>query len=108
MRAGLAAMTTPRADDDTPDTTTSQERSDQPDTTTTAASARRARLAAMAQPRPGDTARTAALRAMLRDEALMAQVTANVDAWPDPTEQQRQTIAALLHRPSAPPPGPQR
>jgi hypothetical protein len=45
---------------------------------------------------------------MLRDEALMAQVTANVDAWPEPTEEQRQTIAALLHRPSAQPPGTQR
>jgi hypothetical protein len=40
---------------------------------------------------------------MLRDEALMAQVTANVDAWPEPTEEERQTIAALLHRPTAHP-----
>ncbi len=72
------------------------------------AAARRARLAAMAQPRPGDSPRTAALRAMLRDEALMAEVTANVDAWPDPTEEQRQTIAALLHRPTAQRPSAQR
>ncbi len=62
--------------------------------------ARRARLAAMGQPRPGDSPRTAALRAMLRDDTLMAEVTANVDGWPEPTEEQRQTIAALLHRPT--------
>lgn len=64
------------------------------------AARRRARLAAMAQPRPGDSPHTAALRAMLRDQALMAQVTANVDTWPEPTEEQRQTIAALWHRPT--------
>jgi hypothetical protein len=52
-------------------------------------------------PTPGDSPHTAALRAMLRDQALMAQVTANVDTWPEPTEQQRQTIAALWHRPTA-------
>jgi hypothetical protein len=63
---------------------------------------RRARLAAMAQPRPGDTPHTAALRAMLRDEALMADVTANVDQWPDPTDDQRQAIAALVHHPTTP------
>jgi hypothetical protein len=99
----------------TPDTTTSQKRSDHPNqqgTTsptkpapgTRQASARRARLAAMAQPRPGDSPHTAALRAMLRDQALMAEVTANVDTWPEPTQDQRQTIAALWHRPAAPSP----
>jgi len=75
--------------------------------TGTQTSTRRARLAAMAQPRPGDSPHTAALRAMLHDQTLMAQVTANVDAWPEPTEEQRQTIAALWHRPTtqSPPPG---
>jgi hypothetical protein len=32
---------------------------------------------------------------MLRDQALMVEVNANVDAWPEPTEEQRQTIGAV-------------
>ncbi|GAA4690822.1 hypothetical protein Prum_000040 [Phytohabitans rumicis] len=59
----------------------------------------RARLAAMAAPRDSDDAELAALRAVLRDEALMAHVTANVERWPPLTEQQRETIAALLNPP---------
>ncbi len=55
----------------------------------------RARLAAMAAPRDTDDPELAALRAVLRDEALMAQVTANVDRWPPLTEEQRETIALL-------------
>jgi hypothetical protein len=58
----------------------------------------RARLAAMATPREGDSPQVAALRAILRDEALMAHVTANVEQWPPLTDEQRQTLAALLHR----------
>jgi hypothetical protein len=54
----------------------------------------------MSQPRPGDDPHTAALRAMLRDPALMADVIANLGDW-EPTEEQRHTIAALLHPPTA-------
>jgi len=57
-----------------------------------------ARLAAMAEPRPDDNPRVAALRAVLRDEALMAHVTANVDRWPPMTEEQRDAVAMLLGR----------
>ena len=39
----------------------------------------RTRLAAMATPREGDSPSVAALRAILREEALMAHVIANVD-----------------------------
>lgn len=60
----------------------------------------RARLAAMAAPRPDDTPRVAALRAVLRDEALMAHVTANVEQWPPLTDEQREALAALLARAS--------
>ncbi len=54
----------------------------------------RARLAVMAAPRDSDDAELAALRAVLRDEALMAHVIANVERWPPLTEEQRETIAA--------------
>ena len=57
----------------------------------------RARLAAMPTPRDTDTPELAALRAVLRDERLMAHVTANVDRWPPLTDEQRETLAALLH-----------
>jgi hypothetical protein len=57
----------------------------------------RARLAAMAKPRDSDDAELAALRAVLRDERLMAHVTANVEQWPPLTDEQRETIAALLN-----------
>jgi hypothetical protein len=58
----------------------------------------RARLAAMAAPRDSDTPRLAALRAILRDQALMAHVTANVEQWPPLSEEQRETLGALLDR----------
>jgi hypothetical protein len=63
----------------------------------------RARLAAMAAPREGDSPRVAALRAILRDEALMAHVIANVEQWPPLSDEQRDLLAALLHRPVSPP-----
>jgi len=65
----------------------------------------RARLAAMAAPRDTDDPELAALRAILRDQALMAHVTANVDQWPPLTDAQRATVAALLGRRRHPPPG---
>lgn len=55
----------------------------------------RARLAAMSAPRDTDDPELAALRAVLRDEALMAHVTANVDRWPPLTEEQREVIASM-------------
>ena len=58
----------------------------------------RARLAAMAAPRDSDSPRLAKLRAVLRDQALMAHVTANVEQWPPLSEEQRETFAALLDR----------
>lgn len=57
----------------------------------------RARLAAMAQPHDDDTPKAAALRAILRDQRLMDRVTANVESWPPLTDEQRDTIAALLN-----------
>jgi cytoskeletal protein RodZ len=56
-----------------------------------------ARLAAMAAPRDSDDAQLAALRAVLRDERLMAHVTATVDGWPPLTDEQRDTVAALVN-----------
>jgi hypothetical protein len=58
----------------------------------------RARLAAMAAPRDSDSPRLAKLRAVLRDETLMAHVRANVEQWPPLTDEQRDTLAARLHR----------
>ena len=58
----------------------------------------RARLAAMAAPRDADTPKLATLRAVLRDEALMARVIANVEQWPPLTDEQREILGALLHR----------
>lgn len=55
-----------------------------------------ARLDAMAQPRDGDTIRLARLRAVLRDQRIMSRVVANVDAWPELTEQQWAEAIALL------------
>ncbi|MDG4749916.1 hypothetical protein O7630_03080 [Micromonospora sp. WMMD718] len=60
----------------------------------------RARLAAMAAPRDTDDSELAALRAVLRNAALMAHVRANVDQWPPLTEEQRDTIASLWPPPS--------
>ncbi|MDQ7905982.1 hypothetical protein RB614_15830 [Phytohabitans sp. ZYX-F-186] len=57
----------------------------------------RARLAAMAAPRDTDNEQMAALRAILRDEALMAHVTANVERWPPLSDEQRETLGALLN-----------
>ncbi|MEV6922973.1 hypothetical protein AB0M46_00465 [Dactylosporangium sp. NPDC051485] len=58
----------------------------------------RARLTAMAAPRDSDSPRLAKLRAVLRDETLMAHVRANVEAWPPLDDEQRDTLAALLDR----------
>jgi hypothetical protein len=52
----------------------------------------------MAAPRDSDTPRVSALRAVLRDEALMAHVTANVEQWPPLSDEQRDILAALLGR----------
>ena len=52
----------------------------------------RVRLAAMAAPRDSDTPRVAALRAVLRDQTLMAHVTANVERWPPLSEEQREAL----------------
>ncbi len=51
----------------------------------------RARLAAMAAPRDSDDEELAALCAILRGEALMAHVTANVERWPPLTDEQRES-----------------
>jgi hypothetical protein len=56
----------------------------------------RTRLSAMAAPRDTDDAELARLRAVLRDQRLMAHVIANVQQWPPFTPEQRDTIAALL------------
>jgi hypothetical protein len=58
----------------------------------------RARLAAMAAPRDSDSPRLAKLRAVLREESLMAHVRANVEQWPPLSDEQRDTLAALLGR----------
>lgn len=55
------------------------------------------RLAAMAQPRASDDAELAALRHVLRDQRLMAHITAEVDQWPPLNDEQRETLAALLN-----------
>lgn len=56
------------------------------------------RLAAAAAPREGDSPSLAALRAVLRDETLMAHVMANVEQWPPLDDEQRETLGALLDR----------
>jgi hypothetical protein len=58
----------------------------------------RTRLAAMATARATDTASVAQLRAILRDATLMAHVVTNVDQWAPLSEEQRELLAALLHR----------
>lgn len=55
----------------------------------------RARLAAMARPRDTDDPELAALRAVLRNEAVMAYAIPNVDRWPPLTDEQRETIASM-------------
>jgi hypothetical protein len=57
----------------------------------------RARLAAMAQPRDDDDAELAALRSVLRDQRLMAQVIATVEQWPPLDDEQCEVLAALLN-----------
>lgn len=57
----------------------------------------RARLAAMSAPRLSDDPETVRLRSLLRDWEAMAEVTATVDQWQPITEEQRETLAALLH-----------
>jgi hypothetical protein len=46
------------------------------------------RLHALAQPRDGDSPRLARLREVLRDQTITSRVVANVDSWPEMTEQQ--------------------
>jgi hypothetical protein len=55
-----------------------------------------ARLEAMAQPREDDSPRLARLRAVLRDRKIMSRVVANVDSWPELTEEQWAEAIALL------------
>ncbi len=57
----------------------------------------RARLAAMARPRDDDDDELAALRAVLRDQQLMAQVVATVEQWPPLDDEQREVLAAMLN-----------
>jgi hypothetical protein len=57
----------------------------------------RARLAAMARPREDDDAELAALRAVLRDQRLMAQVIATVEQWPPLDDEQHEALAAMLN-----------
>ncbi|MBX7266493.1 hypothetical protein KIF24_10930 [Micromonospora sp. Llam7] len=75
----------------TPDAGTS------PDSLTPVQKVMRARLAAMSTPRPSDDPETARLRGLLRDWEAMAEVTATVDQWQPITDEQRDTLAALLH-----------
>lgn len=55
-----------------------------------------ARLEAMAKPRKDDSPRLARLRAVLRDQRIMSRVVANVDSWPELSEQQWAEAIALL------------
>jgi hypothetical protein len=57
---------------------------------------RTAQLAAIGQPCPGDDRRTEQLRRALRNRHYMAHVAAAVDHWPALTDDQRDTVAALL------------
>ena len=57
-----------------------------------------ARLKAMAEPRASDNPELARLRRLMRDPEVAAELTANVDRWPAPTEEQREVLAALLQR----------
>ncbi len=58
---------------------------------------RTARLAAIARVRPGDDRATEQLRRALRDQQYMVHVAAAVDRWPALTDDQRDTVAALLN-----------
>lgn len=53
-------------------------------------------LAAVGRPRPDDDPQTAALRRVLRDRRYMARVAVAVDQWPALTDEQRDTVAAIL------------
>lgn len=53
-------------------------------------------LAAIGRPRPDDDPQTAAIRRALRDRRYMARVAVAVDQWPALTDEQRDTVAALL------------
>lgn len=55
-----------------------------------------ARLQAMAQPREDDNPRLTRLRAVLRDRKIMARVVANVDSWPELSEQEWAEAITLL------------
>ena len=57
---------------------------------------RPAALEAIARPRDGDDPPTEHLRRALRDRQYMASVAAVVDHWPNLTDEQRDTVAALL------------
>lgn len=58
-----------------------------------------ARLKTMAEPRSSDSPELARLRRLMRDPQVAADLTANVDQWPAPTDEQREVLAALLNRP---------
>jgi hypothetical protein len=58
----------------------------------------RARLAVIAVARDTDTPSVAALRALLRDETLMAHVVANVEQWPPLDDEQRDVLGELFQR----------
>ena len=93
-----AAPSTPPPTDPTPTPHTTGPQGTRPDGELTQTQRiMRARLAAMATPRDTDDAELAALRAVLRDQRLMTQVMATVDQWPEPDEQQRETIAVMLN-----------
>jgi hypothetical protein len=64
---------------------------------------RTAQLAVIGQPRPGDDRRTEQLRRALRNRHYMAHVAAAVDHWPALTDDQRDTVAALLQPHRKPP-----
>ena len=82
------------ATDDTPVGVTSTERR-----------VMRGRLTAMAAPQDGDSPEVARLRAVLRNETLMTHVRANVEQWPPLTDEQREVLTTLLHRPGERRPG---
>ncbi|MFI9643945.1 hypothetical protein ACIG87_28515 [Micromonospora sp. NPDC051925] len=58
----------------------------------------------MSAPRDDDDEEVAALRAVLRNEALMAHVIANVERMPPLTDEQREIVGALFNRPARTPP----
>jgi hypothetical protein len=74
-----------------------------PDTDPGRPTDRAVQLAAIGQPRPSDDWPTERLRRALRNRQYMARVAAAVDQWPALTDDQRDTIAALLQPHRKPP-----